>query len=345
MGARLTDEDVFGAVQQVQAAKQKFQDQDIWGQIKGAAETVLSVGTGAVATPVAGIAGAAVTALKGPEAGVAVVQNIQQEYTYQPRTEAGQAVAEGLGAAGEPVSKALKVGAENLGMKAQKLTDSEVFGGVVASTAQAIPNLIGQRMPKPVVTKAAEVRDAARARWTQDVKRYFNEEALNQAMKQNSGSREIVVYMSPKTFLSLAEEGFDRKKMERTSGLMAEGKQFSDIPYLHVKSEGDVLQAIGHEGRHRARALLDAGVNVMPVVIKSDDIRWGYQNRPDQKFDYRPVFPTKIRSEEKHGRKLMLEAGEDPTGLFREPAVLDMNFGRDVYDLPPEQRVIGEIND
>ena len=56
---------------------------------------------------------------------------------------------------------------------------------------------------------------------------------------------------------------------------------------------------VGHEGRHRARALKERGVNRIPVVIESDNIRW--QKQADDSPD-RVDFPQFLMGED--GQKI-----------------------------------------
>ena len=48
-------------------------------------------------------------------------------------------------------------------------------------------------------------------------------------------------------------------------------------PYLRIKSK-DSNQISGHEGRHRMRALMEAGVESVPVVIVDEDTKYGKQS-------------------------------------------------------------------
>ena len=53
----------------------------------------------------------------------------------------------------------------------------------------------------------------------------------------------------------------------------------------------------GHEGRHRANALLQLGYTHVPVEVRASDIRWSEQNNPDN-FDYKQNWPTKLISQD-----------------------------------------------
>jgi hypothetical protein len=59
--------------------------------------------------------------------------------------------------------------------------------------------------------------------------------------------------------------------------------------------KGD-LKVQGHEGRHRARALLAEGYDTMPVRFLTS-IRWSEQEDPS-KFDYEKNWPSKVLSED-----------------------------------------------
>lgn len=73
--------------------------------------------------------------------------------------------------------------------------------------------------------------------------------------------------------------------------------KLDDIPFLILNTEGDTAYITGHEGRHRAMILAKLGVDLMPIIIKSYNIRWGCQNNPEMKYDYVKEWPTKLVSE------------------------------------------------
>ena len=53
------------------------------------------------------------------------------------------------------------------------------------------------------------------------------------------------------------------------------------------------LVVTGHEGRHRARALAEAGFVTLPVMVRAAHIRWSEQF-DSRRWDYRPEWPEKI---------------------------------------------------
>jgi hypothetical protein len=136
----------------------------------------------------------------------------------------------------------------------------------------------------------------------------FDPEALKSAANQNDKSREILVDMPIEDFLRVSEKvspddlgRADSRKV--TKELVEKGTPFRSIPSLTFENLGDgTAKATGHEGRHRAMALLAAGEDTIPVVLKSSggkggSIRWGQQSDPDS-FDYIDVLPDRLKSED-----------------------------------------------
>ena len=136
----------------------------------------------------------------------------------------------------------------------------------------------------------------------------FDPEALKSAANQNDKSRKILVDMPIEDFLRVAEKvspddpgRADSRKI--TKELVEKGTPFRSIPSLTFENLGDgTAKATGHEGRHRAMALLAAGEDTIPVVLKSSggkggSIRWGQQSDPDS-FDYIDVLPDRLKSED-----------------------------------------------
>lgn len=129
---------------------------------------------------------------------------------------------------------------------------------------------------------------------------YFDQNALQQVQNQGSKSREILIRMSPKDFLAMAEDigGPDASvgkgnvdKNQRVADILSSGRPFTDIPHLGFEHDGKgTAWVVSHEGRHRALALLQRGVTEMPVKLISQAggggqaIRWGEQSG-NNRFD------------------------------------------------------------
>lgn len=106
---------------------------------KGLQEGLMSLTSGIVATPIAGIAGlgAALSKFLGvtDTSGADVVNKVANALTYQPRTELGQRTAEILT---YPLEK-LQQGIHYVGNKAYEATDSPAVGAVVETGLNALP--------------------------------------------------------------------------------------------------------------------------------------------------------------------------------------------------------------
>lgn len=124
--------------------------------IVGPAETLLQLGTGSVAMPLAGLAGigaAATNAIGLTDTPAAdVVNKVAGGLTYQPRTQAGQAVSRVVS---WPFEK-LAQGADWAGQKVSDATGSPAAGAATNAAIQVLPAVaLGRTMPKRAATKPA----------------------------------------------------------------------------------------------------------------------------------------------------------------------------------------------
>lgn len=119
---------------------------------------------------------------------------------------------------------------------------------------------------------------------------YFSPEALKSAENQSSKSRETLIHMHPRDFLSVAKQINvpSKEKLSDIESAIESGQKLTDIPYLYfVHDAQGNAHVTGHEGRHRAMALLKRGVTSMPVSFRSTTsetkpggaIRWGSQDK------------------------------------------------------------------
>ncbi len=130
-----------------------------------------------------------------------------------------------------------------------------------------------------------------------DVTSHFIESELDKYKRLRWKSREKLIMMPIKLFLQLARTGVDSSKEQNVLTMLNAGEKF-DIPYLYLNThtDPDIIIVNGHEGRHRARALLKMGYTSMPVLLKASTLRWSEQTDP-KLFDYDKHWPTKIQSE------------------------------------------------
>lgn len=159
-----------------------------------------------------------------------------------------------------------------------------------------------------VITKSTKIRKLKVLSTDKtQAEEFFDQEALEDAKKHwhRDLSREHLFYMKVNDFLNLAQAGHDAAK-ERTVQLLLRDKiPLESIPYLKVENKGksDMDDSAkewvvtGHEGRHRARALQSLGIDIIPVMITHNTMRWGKaKNRPVKVWAQEPkkkAYPYK----------------------------------------------------
>lgn len=130
------------------------------GNLAGAAiEPNLALGSGMVATPLAGLAGIAGTLLPGKEGqGAEWARNVQQALTYEPKTTGGK---NAMSVIAYPFEK-LAEGADWAGGKAADITGSPAVGAAVNTAIQAAPMIAGSKyMPSlPKIGESGVVQGA-----------------------------------------------------------------------------------------------------------------------------------------------------------------------------------------
>ena len=111
----------------------------------------------------------------------------------------------------------------------------------------------------------------------------FTEKALKSAARDASGnSRTAITMMSPDEFLRVVptpENSISQKNIDKIAEHIRSGGKLDDVPFLIVKMDDEMKMPrySGHEGRHRALALKQLGIEEMPVRIKMGDnmgVRW-----------------------------------------------------------------------
>jgi hypothetical protein len=108
-------------------------------------------------------------------------------------------------------------------------------------------------------------------------------------------SKDKTILMPIRDFLNLAKPGGQKFKADALKAL-PEGTRWNSSPYLYFDLDGKGGAKVkGHEGRHRARELLDQGYTHMPVSLRGP-IRWSEQMDPT-KFDYHKDWPKYLEEE------------------------------------------------
>lgn len=193
---------------------------------------------------------------------------------------------------------ALAANLRNAGFKVKKSDDAiDVTLGDKKAKVERGGNVVGEDAAFVRQVSDTVRRNIADSGGTVDFQgqKFFSDDAIRKA-KEETGykSRSILIELTPQEFLRLASSGVSGDKTSVVEGVLNSGGQFSSVPRLTIDKGGRV---VGHEGRHRSRALAAAGVDKIPVLLESSNIRWSEQAKPGS-FDYLEDIPTKILPED-----------------------------------------------
>jgi hypothetical protein len=148
-----------------------------------------------------------------------------------------------------------------------------------------------------------------------DILYYFDPVSINEHRVQPWKSREKLIMMPVAEFLFLAKPGHDPEKEARVSKMIRYDIKF-DIPHLSIDYDGtEIAKVVGHEGRHRARALQSIGHTAIPVILKMDSLRWSEQD-DESKFDYKEVWPQYLLNQNGNGKRPFPVSRENSDSSF-----------------------------
>lgn len=166
------------------AELQSQQSPTIGQQVLGGAENLAALATGAIAEPIAGLAGIAqsINPFAEQGAGAQAVEDVRGALTFQPETQAGQAQQQAIGEALAPIGQALSSTEKFLGENTLKATGSPALATIAHTLPTAALELLGikgakkltgpsgaptrKQVRKAVVESAPEIdqiKNAARA--------------------------------------------------------------------------------------------------------------------------------------------------------------------------------------
>lgn len=151
----------------------------------------------------------------------------------------------------------------------------------------------------PVISKAKKEKASDKFKATDpSAVGSFDDAAVADASITRPKSREKLVDINISNFLNLAEKGKIEDKQTAVSKVVKSGNKLSSLPRLYIQNNGDSARVIDHDGRHRARALLELGYETMPVIIKvtngsGPSIRWSEQTSPKSP-DFVSVWPSTL---------------------------------------------------
>ena len=159
ISAGLAVEADFGIQPAQPVAQQPVQqEQSFVDKAIGVTENVGSLVSGAIAEPVAGLAGIAqsLNPFADEGAGAKAVESTRNALTYKPRSDAGQSQQQALGELLAPVGEALSESEKFLGENTLKLTGSPALAAMAHSLPTAALELIGVKGSKRLTGAAKE---------------------------------------------------------------------------------------------------------------------------------------------------------------------------------------------
>ena len=176
------------------------------------------------------------------------------------------------------------------------------LGDIPTSNRQSVETEVPRNLPGGLQSRFTNERQVGSAPQfqvgeEQAVEKLFDQKVIKDKSTTGFKSRSKLISMSIDDFLLLAEEGQSEDKADGIQELIQNGTKFSDVPYLLINTDDiNNPKVIGHEGRHRARALKALGYKTIPVDFRATSIRWSEQNNPN-KFDYKDSWPTTLISQ------------------------------------------------
>lgn len=117
----------------------------------GILEPAATFVTGALAEPLAGIAGLAKTITSGPEAGTETIEAVRKAFTFQPRTEKGAEKLRGAGELLAPIGEALQGAEQFLGDETFEATGSPALAAAATTLPTVVMEALGLASTKGVL--------------------------------------------------------------------------------------------------------------------------------------------------------------------------------------------------
>lgn len=207
-------------------------------------EPALTIATGILAEPLAGLAGIGAL-LPGGRTPTEAIEQTREALTFQPRTSLGQKGLEAVGTVFEPIGEAFKFAEEKLGGAGAAIA-GPVGGAIGATIPTAIGSLIGVRAvpktsalkaPSPENIKIAELIQKGSADISTAKFKAVEGIAAQQTVLQkalNIGAPKIV---KDKAAISAIKQGFDEGVIAAIKGSAKQDKQ-SMLSMLGILEKG-----------------------------------------------------------------------------------------------------------
>jgi hypothetical protein len=248
----------------------------------GIIEPLATLATGAIAEPLAGLAGLASAAFApSPEAAIeraaGAVESTREALTFQPRTQAGQESLQAVGSVLAPVGEALQAAETFLGDEIFEATGSPALAALGATLPTAAIEAIGFASAKGVIRGAARTKALAKNR---AIKKAVVEAAPDIDQIKDA-SRAVYkelddsgVRLLPKAYDGLnnrvqsavKKAGFDPDLTPKTSAVL--NRLASEKGQVHTLTEIDTLRKVA---QNAASALEPADARLGAIIIDEID--------------------------------------------------------------------------
>ena len=222
-------------------------ERSIGEQVVGGLETAATIASGALAEPIAGVAGIAqsLNPFADEGAGAEAVKATQEALTYQPRTEVGQESLQATGEALKPVGDFFQDIESGLGDYAYNLTGSPAFAAAATTAPTAFLELLGAGVGRRAVKGAGQGVEAAQDALSQaqDFKEGVpTEETISSGVDiiQQGTPEQVAEFAQadPKFFEALDELGISSEPL---AAFASQNPQFRDIQGALRTVPGSVL--------------------------------------------------------------------------------------------------------
>lgn len=145
--------------------------------IQGTPEVAAMIASGAIAEPIAGLAGILGTILPGPEGqGAKLVEETREALTFQPETQAGKATAQALGETLQPIIEPVARGVQAVSDVAFE-AGGPLAGTVLKTAIASIPEILGLRGLKSLRRGTILLDDAGRP--TKALRQAFDKQGID----------------------------------------------------------------------------------------------------------------------------------------------------------------------
>jgi hypothetical protein len=226
-------------------------------------EPALTLATGAIAEPVAGLVGLGAAALGGAEAGARAVEETRQALTFQPPSARGQAGLQAVGEALQPVTEAIEAVETGLGDLAFEATGSPLVASLATTVPTAILSALGVRKtprgaPDITPQRAREIQVALEASQKQGIdvltSDIFQPKSIMSRLSQQFSERIPVIGVGGK------------RAKQQTQRIEALDRLEKSIPRVESADIVDSLNRSANKARVAAGKRIDSTITAMDQV-------------------------------------------------------------------------------